>query len=311
MAGPALDAVTITAGEATVAIVPGVGGSIASFRCRGIDVLRPTSYASRHAGDVRQFACYPLVPYSNRIARATLTFDGRTQRLARNFGDHPHAIHGVGWQRAWTLEAHEAARARLTLDHVPADGDAALAWPWAFRAAQALLLTPVSDGAMLTLALTIRNTDSHAFPFGLGWHPFFPRDESTELGFVAKGVWQTDDTCLPTACVAAPPHWRFDPPRTIGATTLDNVFTGWDGDADIRWPRAGRRVLIEADRSCSHLVVFIPPGANHFAVEPVTHMTDAFNCAARGDSDTGTRYLRPGEAHSCTMRIVATTHGFR
>ena len=35
-------------------------------------------------------------------------------------------------------------------------------------------------------------------------------------------------------------------------------------------------------------------------------MTDAFNRAARGERDTGTRYLRPGEARSCTMRIVAT-----
>jgi len=302
--------VTIAAGDATVALVPGVGGSIASFHCRGIDVLRPTSETSRHAGDVRQFACYPLVPYSNRIAQSALAFDERTHPLARNFGDHPHAIHGVGWQRAWTLEAQEPARARIALDHV-LDGDAALAWPWAFRATQAFVLTPVADGAMLTLTLTIRNTDSRAFPFGLGWHPFFPRDESSELGFVAQGVWQTDATCLPTMHVTVPPDWRFDPPRAIGATTVDNVFTGWGGDAEIRWPRTGHRALIEADRSCSHLVVFVPPGTDHFAVEPVTHMTDAFNRAARGEPDTGTRYLRPGEARSCTMRIVATTYDLR
>ena len=310
MPGPATDVVTIAAGDAAVAIVPGVGGSIGSFRCRGIDVLRPTPEAFRHAGDVRQFACYPLVPYSNRIAQAALASPERTHPLARNFGDHPHAIHGVGWQRAWTLEADGPAHARLALDHVP-EGDTALSWPWAFRATQAFALASVPDGALLTLTLTIRNTDSHTFPFGLGWHPFFQRDASTELGFVAEGVWQTDETCLPTAHVAVPPPWRFDPPRAIDATTLDTVFTGWAGDAEIRWPSTGHRVLIEADRSCSHLVVFIPPGRDQFAVEPVTHMTDAFNRAARGGSATGTRYLRPGDAHSCTMRIVATTHDFR
>ena len=184
----------------------------------------------------------------------------------------------------------------------------ALAWPFAFRATQAFALTPLPEGAMLTLTLTIRNTDARAFPFGLGWHPFFPRDAATELGFVAEGVWEIDDTCLPTRHVAVPPECRFDPRRAIGATTLDNVFTGWCGDARIRWPRTGRRAFIEADRACSHLVVFIPPGRDYFAVEPVTHMTDAFNRAARGERDTGTRCLRPGEARSCTMRIVVTTY---
>jgi aldose 1-epimerase len=50
-------------------------------------------------------------------------------------------------------------------------------------------------------------------------------------------------------------------------------------------------------------VVFIPPGRDFLAVEPVTHMTDAFNRAAAGQADTGTRLLAPGRTFSCTMRI--------
>jgi aldose 1-epimerase len=305
--GTANGAVTLAAGDATVALAPGVGGAIASFRWRGRDVLRPTSDVAFAARDVRQFACYPLVPYSNRIAHATLTLGAVTHRLARNFGDHPHAMHGVGWQCGWAVEAHEPAQARLVLDHVPAD-ERALAWPFAFRATQAFQLTSLPDGVMLTLTMTIRNSDQRAFPFGLGWHPFFPRDSATELGFAAESVWETDDMRLPMRKVALPPDWHFDPPRTIGTTTLDNVFTGWRGDAEIRWPQVRLRALVEADRACSHLVVFIPSDRDYFAVEPVTHMTDAFNRAARGERETGTRHLQPDEARSCTMRIVATTH---
>lgn len=308
MPGTATEEVTLAAGDATVTLAPGVGGAIASFRWRGRDVLRPAPDAAWAARDVRQFACYPLVPYSNRIAHASLALGAITHPLARNFGEHPHAIHGVGWQRAWTVEAREAAHACLVLDHDP-EGEAALAWPFAFQAAQAFFLTPLSEGVMLTLTIALRNSDARAFPFGLGWHPFFPRDAATELGFAAESVWEADDTRLPATKIALPPDWRFDPPRAIGATTLDNVFTGWRGDAEIRWPRTGRRALIEADRACSHLVVFVPADRDYFAVEPVTHLTDAFNRAARGERDTGTRHLQPGEARSCTMRIVATTHG--
>ncbi len=155
MPGTATGEATLAAGDATVTVAPGVGGAIASFRWRSHDVLRPTPDAARATGDVRQFACYPLVPYSNRIAQATLALSTGTHRLARNFGDHPHAIHGVGWQRAWTLEAHQPARALLALEHVPV-GEAALAWPFAFQATQAFALTPLPEGAMLTLTLTLR-----------------------------------------------------------------------------------------------------------------------------------------------------------
>lgn len=89
-------------------------------------------------------------------------FGGRSYQLPRNFGDHPHAIHGNGWQTGWSVEDRQADRARLTLDH---RGDAH--WPWDYRAAQDIRLT--SDAIMLTLRLT--NASDSAMPAGLGFHP--------------------------------------------------------------------------------------------------------------------------------------------
>jgi aldose 1-epimerase len=52
--------------------------------------------------------------------------------------------------------------------------------------------------------------------------------------------------------------------------------------------------------------VYTPAERDFFAVEPVTHMTDAFNREARGEPETGTRWIEPGEERSCTMRIVVS-----
>ncbi|MDQ2962100.1 MAG: hypothetical protein M3R31_02905, partial [Pseudomonadota bacterium] len=71
----------------------------------------------------------------------------------------------------------------------------------------------------------------------------------------------------------------------------------------LRWPDGGLSAAITGDEACDHLVVFIPAGGDFLAVEPVTHMTDAFNRAAAGQPDTGTRLLAPGTTFSCTMRI--------
>src|SRR5205814_8327156 len=98
---------------------------------------------------------------------------------------------------------------------------------------------------------------------------------------------------------------RVEPPRAIGETTLDDVLTGWDGMATLVDSSRRMAISIEADRSARFLVVYVPPGRDFLAVEPVTHMTDAFNHAARGEADTGTRILGANSGFSCTMRISA------
>ena len=294
------DAVALAAGAARVVIAPPLGGALASFALADVDILRPTPPGS---GNVRAHACYPLVPYSNRIANAQLALEGHAYALARNFGDHPHSIHGVGWQRPWTVAAQDATSARLELEH-SATGDGASAWPWPFRAAQSIALRADATGATLSLRLTVANTGGTAFPFGLGWHPFFVRSKATRLGFRARGVWMTDAMQLPTSLAPALATGLFEPARDPGPAPIDNVFAGWDGTAMLEDAERGVEVKIAADRAASFLVVYTPAEAAFVALEPVTHMTDAFNRAAHGEEHTGTRTLRPGRAFSCTMEIA-------
>ncbi|HVN35127.1 MAG TPA: aldose 1-epimerase [Casimicrobiaceae bacterium] len=290
--------------DARVELAPATGGAIARFAFADVDVLRPASAEARATGNVRGYACYPLVPYSNRIANAQLSWGGRNYALARNFGEHPHSIHGVGWQRPWRVAAHDAASALLAFEHTASEADAR-AWPWPFRATQRFTLA-VDDGvAALSARITIANSGTEAFPFGLGFHPFLPRSASTELGFSADRVWKTDGTQLPMTEIAIPDAWQCDPPCAVDAVTLDNVFTGWRGGATLVDRTRRLATTIAADRAASFLVVYVPPARDFLAVEPVTHMTDAFNRAARGERGTGTRMLAAGAAFSCTMRISA------
>jgi aldose 1-epimerase len=167
-----MDMIELATGGATLRIVPELGGSIASFEVAGTPILRPMPAAALAAGDVTGSACYPLVPYSNRIRDAKLRFGGRTFALAHNFGAHPHAIHGVGWQRPWTIEAASDTRLCIALNH-DASGPDARAWPWPFRATQAFHLADAARGdaaprTVLVMTLTLRNVGAAPFPFGLG-----------------------------------------------------------------------------------------------------------------------------------------------
>lgn len=293
----------LDAGAAHVLLLPGIGGAIGAFSWRDEHVLRPLPDGAIAAADVRRAASYPLVPYSNRIRAAQLDFSGNAYALKRNFGDHPHAIHGVGWQRAWRAGAVSATRAILSLDHDTQD-DGDHAWPWPFRATQCFDLATGPRHATLTATLTIQNIGPASFPFGLGWHPFFPRDATTNVSFAADAVWINDTTQLPQQHIRATGSWDFASPRPFGAETIDNVFCGWAGTATLRSPARGIVTRIDADSACRWLVVYAPAGRDFVALEPVTHETDAFNRHAAGETQTGTRVLAPGAAFSCTMRIA-------
>jgi aldose 1-epimerase len=149
----------------------------------------------------------------------------------------------------------------------------------------------------------MRNDDMRAAPAGLGWHPFFPRPPDTELEFRAQGVWHTDRALLPLQQSVVPPEWDFAVRRALGDVAIDNCFTRWQPPARVHWPSRGVAAQIDASIECNDLVVYVPPGRDFLAIEPVTHMTDGFNRASRGMAGTGTRTLAPGESFSCTMRL--------
>ena len=59
--------------------------------------LRRTDGTAIETDDPLQFASFPLVPFSNRIADGRFEWDGEQIEIDPNFAPEPHAIHGVGW----------------------------------------------------------------------------------------------------------------------------------------------------------------------------------------------------------------------
>lgn len=289
-----MDLITLRADGAGLLLVPAAGGSVARYWMddggRPLDLLR--SWTAPGEGDRFQAAAFPLVPYSNRIRAGRFSFLGREIALPLNRPPERHSIHGQGWQVGWTpLEVgpHEA-----TLEY----RHAADSWPWTYRARQRFTL-----GARgVSVALSVTNESDAAMPAGLGWHPYVVRTPRTTLTASVDAIWLTDDEVMPTTLSAPPPE--RDPTRgvKVDAVALDNCFTGWRRRAVVERPEEGVRLIMTAESPLDFLVVYTPPGRPFFCAEPVSHVTDAFNLAAAGRTDTGTRSLAPGE----TLRAMVS-----
>jgi aldose 1-epimerase len=238
---------------------------------------------------VLEAACFPLVPYANRIADGRFTFGGRTAALSRNMAGQAHPLHGDGWRGAWRIEARGEDFVTLVFE------PEATEWPWRYRARQIFRLRP--DG--LTVELGVSNLDDAPGPFGAGFHPYFPHSATARLTAQTRGVWRWSADLLPTELVAAAPWSDGAPVRT--ERLVDHCHTGWSGPARIDLGPGRPSLELTASPELGWLHVFAPPNQDFFCVEPVSHAPNALNMPA--PEANGVRTLAPGETLGVWMRL--------
>lgn len=288
------ETIELACADTRVVVCPAIGGAVARFDWHGIDILRRAPDTAITRAQVRQMGCYPLVPYSNRIGNATLRVGEEVFPLRPNFPPEPHALHGVGWQRAWKVGPRSATSIELELAHAPDDD-----WPFRFEAHQAIIVAADE----LEVRLRIRNTDARGMPAGLGFHPYFPLRPGLRLQSEWLGMWKTSQDNLPTECVPVPPEADFRQPRPVEGWRVDHCFTGWRRYIGLDY--ASHRVELSASEALDRIVCFAPDdGRGFIALEPVSHVNNAFALAAPGRLDTGMRLLAPGESWQVAMRIA-------
>ena len=287
--------ITLAHGGLELDLAPEIGGAVTRLAFEGKDVLRP---APKGAFTPLEACTFALVPYANRIENCVLHFQGREDRLRKNFGDHPHSLHGHGWQTAWRVVSLSRDQATLAYDHEADD------WPWTYSAEQVLTL---ANGGF-NHRLTVRSRDARPMPTSLGFHPYFPRMASTRLTASVKGMWEADSTMIPTEHVAASSLIDLEQGVLVAkAPFVDNCFTGWRSPARIDQPDLGLTISLEGSAECAFLHCYMPVGENFFCAEPGCAMPNAFN-RPEPASVTGMRTLGPGESFSIEMHIAVRRH---
>ncbi|HWK51102.1 MAG TPA: hypothetical protein VNR40_14515, partial [Steroidobacter sp.] len=116
--------IILRAGALEAGVAPAVGAGITHFFTRAegrtFHLLRP---APETFDEVRRSACFPLVPFSNRVRDGYFEFQRQRVQLSPNMPGQKHPMHGSGWRRAWTLTTHDDAHAELVLRHTASE------WP--------------------------------------------------------------------------------------------------------------------------------------------------------------------------------------
>ncbi len=278
--------IAITDGVARAVIRPELGAGIERY-----DLLSPAvplfDSAPRPGPAPFQLACNLLLPWSGRISGGGFSFGGRFHALSPNLEGEALPIHGNGFCSPWTPVASGHDWAELSLD---SEG------PGPYRYAATVRYALAAGALTMTLAVTNRATIS--LPYGLGFHPWFPRTPRTTLRFAARTVWFEDSRHLPagSAPVAVHPDWDYSAGRMLPEGWLHGWFSDWDGTATITWPERGVTLEISAPPPLGCCVLYSPSAdAGFFCFEPVSHPVDAHNLPG-GAERSGLVVLEPSAA---------------
>jgi aldose 1-epimerase len=288
MTGAALEPDSIEHRDARARLVISPAAGAAILRWDALMPGRPPLPLMKPTTSGQAFGCQLLVPFSNRISGGGFDFGGRFHAVEPNVPGEPFPIHGDGFQRKWWVAAQSKTSAELRLDH-----GAIGPYRYAARVSYAL-----DDGALVA-ALTIENRAPVALPYGLGFHPWFPRHAGTTLQAKAARVWLEDERHLPTGVepVAAHSVWDFSRGAPLPQRWVNNGFDGWDGRAEIVQPEDGVVLSMAASSALGVYILYSPASdAGFFCFEPVSHTVDAHH-------GEGLTVLEPGGTFQAELRI--------
>jgi aldose 1-epimerase len=257
---------------------PELGGALSSLSVNGINLLRPAPSKPR---DILETACFPLVPFSNRIEGGRMVFEGQEIVLPPDPAALPHAHHGHGWRRPWRLVHKGDISAVLELRHDPD------AWPWAYLATQQITL--VDGGA--EVELSVQNLSDQPMPAGLGLHPYFLRREGDVIRVEASRIVMNSPDGIPVGEDLFVPGEK----RLADLEGLDNLLL--DASGGVRLRLSGVDHVLTAQGAVG-FHVYVPEGEGFFCVEPVTHLPNAFA------ADAEEHALAPGDTRRLSMRLT-------
>lgn len=270
---------------------PEVGGSVSSFTRGDTPVLRTAPAGSTNPLDQ---AAYPLIPFSGRIEQGQFRFNNRQVTLPSNMPPEPHAIHGQGWQSEWQVQSQNGHAATLILDYLGTD------WPWRYRARQTFELSANA----LNVTMSLQNLAPQPMPAGLGWHPFFPKQDARLTADVDL-IWPSDSDMISQPPIHSAEVDTLNQGTLVRELALDNAFTAKHANARIHWATELRSVSLQASEEFGHLVIYTPPQKNFFCVEPVSHAPNCFNSSLPAEV-TGARTLASQQTMTAHVKLLLT-----
>ena len=256
----------------TSCIFPNLGASLQKLNCNRIDLIDGISanddglktYKNKYNSAI-------LFPYPNRIADGTYMFKNINYNLEINEPALNNRLHGLVFNQRFTVkETFTSIENAKIVFNYKYDGSTE-GFPFPYN----LELTYTFTKNKVSLDFEVINEGKTAFPFGIGWHPYFKVDNLSDstLDFEAKTQYLVNKNMIPTEETPL----KFKTPLLIKDTFLDDCFITEKSKTLLKTDIYTIEIDFSSKKPTSFLQVYTPQTRDSIAIEPMTCAPNSFN----------------------------------
>lgn len=271
--------------ESYAKIYLNLGGSLQELILNNhfvIKDLSPLIYDKTYASSI-------LFPFANRIADGVYEFEGNEYFLNINQPNENNALHGLVYNKTFQLVEQEttANGAFIMLRYIEEQN--AQGFPFTYTIDLKYTLTKDS----LNLSVSIKNIGTKAFPFTMGWHPYFSSQDLTKSSVYFKSNRKSllDERNITQKLNYVVLEDEFK----IKNKTLDDCFVLNSNSILFKTPEYCF-ILTSSEKDC-FLQLYTPPHPNTIAIEPTTGISDSFN------NGIGLKTIKPSDGYNIEWNI--------
>ncbi|MDO7173337.1 aldose 1-epimerase [Mariniflexile sp. AS56] len=248
-----------------------------------IEDLSPLTYNNTYASSI-------LFPFANRIKDGKYTYEGKEFQFEVNESGNNNALHGLVYNKTFQVVDQKETKDFATITFEYVETNESMGFPYTYT----MQLEYVVNKNSVDIHVSVKNTDAEAFPFTLGWHPYFVSADlyNSTLNFDSNKQLVFDERCLTTGVTTI----ENEPDFEIKDKQLDDCFVLNTNKTQFNTPTY--KLAISASSQENFLQIYTPPRANTIAIEPTTGVSDSFN------NKMGLEVLKPNETHLLTWNVT-------
>lgn len=236
------------------------------------------------------YASSLLFPFASRIKNGKYSFQGEEFQFECNDGNN--ALHGLVYNKKFELfepEEHKHC-CFATFNYFEKENSKGFPFPYFFSVTYTLFEDK------LDVSISVQNKGEYAFPFTLGWHPYFNCDdfENSFLTFKSNKRVEFDENLITKEIVAETTPEVFE----LKDKQLDDCFVLDDNKVEFTTP--AYKVEITQNSENSFLQLYTPKDVPVIAIEPMTGISNSFN------NKIGLNVLEPHKNYSlkCSVKLI-------
>lgn len=261
------------------------GASLRELTLNGHAIIRdlsPLTYDDTYASSI-------LFPFANRVKDGEYMFKGKVFKLETNQKEENNALHGLVYNKSFEVveSKTEADCVSILLQYNEINENKG--FPYTFN----IQIKYEFRKDVLALKVTVKNTSAKAFPFTLGWHPYFHSENLYESEILMDSTCKIilGDRNITTGTTKT----STELPIKIENKQLDDCWALNSDKVLFKTPKYD--LQFNASGNNNFLQVYTPPKANTIAIEPTTGVSDSYN------NKLGLEVLKPNEVYTIEWLI--------